>query len=463
MSDLTGYINSNLDRFIEELKAFLRIPSISADSAYNEQTRQCARHVADEMARIGLENVQVLETPGHPVVYADWLHAAGAPTVLIYGHYDVQPPDPLDLWTSPPFEPEVRNGDIYARGSIDDKGQVHLHMKAVEALMAAEGALPVNVKFIIEGEEEIGSPNLPPFLEAYRELLACDAVMISDTTMYDVDMPSITYGLRGLAYFELRVTGPDRDLHSGMFGGAVANPLNALCTMVAAMKDENGRITLPDFYNSVADVSPEERAELARLPYDAGDFARLVGATETTGEAGYTDIERLWARPTLDLCGIWGGYQGEGAKTVLPSKAGAKLSMRLVAHQQVEQVAEQLRRFVAEHTPAGVTVEVVELHGGPPALTPTDSAPVRASLRALKEAFGVDPYLIRSGGSIPIVADFDRVLGVPVVLMGFGLPDQNAHSPDEKMSLRNYHRGIASAALFLREYAVETRTGTSAV
>ncbi|MBS1914588.1 MAG: dipeptidase [Bacteroidetes bacterium] len=451
MSELLAYIESNGDRFVEELKAFLRIPSISADSGYNAETRRAAEYVADEARRIGLEHVQIIDTPGHPVVYADWLHAEGSPTVLIYGHYDVQPPDPLDLWTSPPFEPTVRGDSIYARGSIDDKGQVHMHLKSIEAWMKTAGRLPVNVKIIIEGEEEVGSPNLPPFLAAHRDLLACDAVMISDTTMYDYEMPSVTYGLRGLAYFELHVVGPDRDLHSGMFGGAVANPINALCDLIAKMKDENGRVQLPGFYDDVVDVSPEERAELARLPYDVEDFKKLLTIPETVGEAGYTDLERLWARPTLDVCGIWGGYQGEGAKTVLPSKAGAKVSMRLVAHQDYRTVGDQLRAFVAANMPPGCTVDVVELHGGPPALTPTDSVPVRAALAALEQAFGIKPFLIRSGGSIPIVADFDAQLGAPVVLMGFGLPDQNAHSPDEKMNLPNYHRGIKSAALFLEQ------------
>lgn len=449
--DILSYIDANAERYVEELKEFLRIPSISADSSYTIDTRRAAQFVADEARRIGLENVAIMETPGYPVVYADWLHADGAPTVLIYGHYDVQPPDPLELWTSPPFEPEIRGDDIYARGSIDDKGQVFMHLKSIEAWMRNGGRLPVNVKIIIEGEEEVGSPNLPPFLAAHRELLGCDAVMISDTTMYDYDMPSVTYGLRGLAYFELRVTGPDRDLHSGMFGGAVANPINALAEMIARMKDADGRIRLPGFYDDVIDVSPEERAELARLPYDVEDFKRLISIPAAVGEAGYTDLERLWARPTLDACGIWGGYQGEGAKTVLPSKAGAKISMRLVANQDYRKVGEQLRAFVAANTPPGVIVEVVELHGGPPALTPTDSVPVRAALAAMEQAFGTKPFLIRSGGSIPIVADFDEQLGAPVVLMGFGLPDQNAHSPNEKMNLKNYHRGIKSAALFLDE------------
>jgi acetylornithine deacetylase/succinyl-diaminopimelate desuccinylase-like protein len=456
-SETLQYIDSNQERFLEELKDFLRIPSISADPEYTAETRRAAEYVADEARRLGLDNVAIHDTPGHPVVYADWMKAPGKPTVLIYGHYDVQPVDPLELWTDPPFEPTVRGDEIYARGSIDDKGQVHMHMKAIEALISTRGELPVNVKLIIEGEEEVGSPNLVPFIEQQKDLLACDAVMISDTTMYDYDMPSVTYGLRGLAYFELHVVGPDRDLHSGMFGGAVANPINALCELIAAMKDEKGRIQLPGFYDDVIDVSSQERSELGRLPYNVDDFTKMIDIPETAGEAGYTDLERLWARPTLDVCGIWGGYQGEGAKTVLPSKAAAKVSMRLVANQDYTKIGDQLRAFVEAHKPAGVTVEVVELHGGPPALTPVDSLPVKAALSALEGAFGVKPFLIRSGGSIPVVADFERILGAPVVLMGFGLPDQNAHSPDEKMNLKNYYRGIKSAALFLDRFAEMAR------
>ncbi|MDB5036376.1 MAG: Acetylornithine deacetylase/Succinyl-diaminopimelate desuccinylase [Chlorobi bacterium] len=453
MNETLSYIDSNGERFVEELKDFLRIPSISANSTYDPETRRAAEFVAAEAVRIGLENVRILETAGHPVVYADWLHADGKPTVLIYGHYDVQPPEPLELWTNPPFEPTVEGDSIYARGSIDDKGQVFMHLKSLESLLATTGGLPANVKIIIEGEEEVGSPNLPPFLAAHKELLACDTVMISDTTMYDYEMPGITYGLRGLAYFELHVVGPDRDLHSGMFGGAVANPINALCELIAKMKDSAGRVQLPGFYDNVVDVSPKERAELERLPYSATDFCSMINIPITVGEAGYSDLERLWARPTLDVCGIWGGYQGEGAKTVLPSKAAAKISMRLVANQDYRKVADQLRAFIQEHKPSGVSIEVIELHGGPPALTPTDSVPVRAALRALETAFGTKPFLIRSGGSIPIVADFEEQLGAPVVLMGFGLPDQNAHSPNEKMNLSNYHRGIKSSALFLQEYS----------
>jgi len=454
MKETLEFIDSNENRFVEELKDFLRIPSISAQPEHTDDTRRAAEFVADEARRIGLENVRIMDTPGYPVVYADWLHAEGTPTVLIYGHYDVQPAEPLELWTSPPFEPTVRGDEIYARGSIDDKGQVYMHLKSLEALMKTLGGLPANVKLLIEGEEEVGSPNLTPFVADHREMLKCDAVMISDTTMYDYDMPSVTYGLRGLAYFELRVTGADRDLHSGMFGGAIANPINALCTMIGKMKNEDGRIMLPGFYDDVIDVSQPEREELARLPYDPQMYPNMLKVPTTTGEKGYTDLERLWARPTLDVCGIWGGYQGEGAKTVLPSKAGAKISMRLVADQSYEKVGGQFRQFVEENTPEGVTVEVVELHGGAPALTPVDSIPVQAALAALEQAFGTKPFLVRNGGSIPIVTDLERELDAPVVLMGFGLPDQNAHAPDEKMNLKNYHRGIKSAALFLKEMSI---------
>lgn len=453
MDETIKYIDDNAERFVEELKDFLRIPSISADPAFTADVRRAAEYVADEARRVGLENVEIFDTPGHPIVCADWLHAPGMPTVLIYGHYDVQPVDPLNLWTSPPFEPVVKGDEIFARGSVDDKGQVHMHFKSLEAIMRTRGAFPVNVKVIIEGEEEVGSPNLEPFIAAHRDLLECDTVMVSDTTMYDYEMPSLTYGLRGLAYFELHVTGAKGDLHSGLFGGAVANPINALCELIASMKDENGHITIPGFYDDAIDVSADERAELGRLPYNVEDIKSMLGITATVGESGYTDLERLWARPTLDVCGIWGGYQGEGAKTVLPSKAGAKVSMRLVPNQDFEKINRLFSDFIEKNAPEGVTVEVVWLHGGKPAMTPVDSPPMRAALAALERAFGTRPFLIRSGGSIPVVADFEAHLRAPVVLMGFGLPDQNAHAPDEKMNLRNYHRGIKSAALFLDEYS----------
>jgi acetylornithine deacetylase/succinyl-diaminopimelate desuccinylase-like protein len=453
MDQTIRYIDDNAERFVDELKEFLRIPSISADPAYTADVRRAAEYVADEARSVGLENVRIFDTPGHPIVYADWLHAPGKPTVLIYGHYDVQPVDPLELWSSPPFEPVVRGDEIYARGSVDDKGQVHMHFKSLEAIIRTRGAFPVNIKVIIEGEEEVGSPNLAPFIAEHKELLGCDTVMVSDTTMYDYEMPSLTYGLRGLAYFEVHVTGAKGDLHSGLFGGAVANPINALCDLIAKMKDENNRITIPGFYDDAIDVSAQEREELGRLPYNVEDIKKMLDIPGTVGEAGYTDLERLWARPTLDVCGIWGGYQGEGAKTVLPSKASAKISMRLVPNQSFEKVNELFSKFVEANAPEGVRVEVVYLHGGQPAMTPVDAPPMRAALTALERAFGTRPFLIRSGGSIPVVADFEEHLRAPVVLMGFGLPDQNAHAPNEKMNLRNYHRGIKSAALFLEEYS----------
>ncbi len=446
-------IDQDLEHSLAELKEFLRIPSVSANTHYRDDVRRAAEWVRNAAENAGLENATVMETEGHPVVYADWTHAHTAPTVLIYGHYDVQPPEPLDLWTSPPFEPEIRDGNIYARGSVDDKGQVHLHLKGIDALLKIAGKLPVNVKLIIEGEEEIGSPNLVSFVEENADLLACDAIVISDTPMYNYDMPSITYGLRGMAYFQINVRGANTDLHSGMFGGAVANPINVLAGLIAGMKDENNKITLPGFYDSVLDVTAEERESLGRLPYSEEEFEKMIDIPDTVGESGYTDLERLWARPTLDVCGIWGGYQGEGAKTVLPAEAHAKVSMRLVANQDPETVAEQMSAYLQEAAPAGVTVELEDLHGGLPALTPTDTPVVQAGLAALRDAFGSEPYLIRNGGSIPIVTDLEQILGSPVLLMGFGLPDQNAHAPDEKMNVANYHRGIKSSALFLQHYA----------
>lgn len=448
-------IEENEEGALADLFEFLRIPSISADSAYTDDVRRCAAWVRSAAESAGLENARIIETDGHPIVYADWTHAHSAPTLLIYGHYDVQPAEPLDLWTSPAFEPEVRDGEIYARGAVDDKGQVHLHMKAIENWLTTHGALPVNVKLLIEGEEEVGSPNLAPFVRENRDLLACDAVMISDTPMHDRGMPSITYGLRGMAYFELHVRGADRDLHSGMFGGIVANPINVLSDLIAGMKDDNNRITLPGFYDSVVPVSDEERSRLADLPYDIEQIRSMIDIPGTVGEVGYTDLERLWARPTLDVCGIWGGYQGEGAKTVLPSRAGAKISMRLVANQTPGEVEAALRAYLSDASPEGVTVELVPLHGGPPALVDPDSAAVRAGLAALGEAFGTEARLIRNGGSIPIVADFAEHLEAPVVLMGFGLPDQNAHAPDEKMDLSNYRLGTKAAALYLDRFLDE--------
>ena len=449
MSTLISFIDSNKARYEDELKAFLRIPSISTSPEHKDEVRRCAEFVANELKRIGLQNVGIYETAGHPVVYGERLDGgAGAPTVLFYGHYDVQPVDPLDLWTNPPFEPTIKGDNIYARGSVDDKGQVWLQLKAIEAHLRTNGALPVNVKVMIEGEEEIGSPNLDKFLTDHKELLACDTVLVSDTPMFGYDQPSLCYGLRGLCYMQVEVTGPNRDLHSGFFGGAVENPINALAVMISKLKDEKGKILIDGFYDNVVAITDRERAEFAKLPYDRKAFMADLETDATPGEEGYSELERMWARPTLDCNGIWGGFQGEGAKTVLPSKAYAKISMRLVPGQSPEEIGKKFEAYIHKIKPAGVKVNVIDLHGGMPAMTPIDSRGMTAARKALHEVFGKEPFLTREGGSIPIVNSFSSILGAPTVLMGFGLPDQDAHSPNEKMNLNNFHRGIKCGALF---------------
>lgn len=446
---ILDFIDQNKSRYEDELKAFLRIPSISTSPEHTSEVRHCAEFVADELKRIGLQNVGIYETAGHPVVFGERLDGgAGAPTVLFYGHYDVQPVDPLDLWTNPPFEPTIKGDNIYARGSVDDKGQVWLQLKAIEAHLRTNGALPVNVKVMIEGEEEIGSPNLDKFLTDHKDLLACDTVLVSDTPMFGYDQPSLCYGLRGLCYMQVEMTGPNRDLHSGFFGGAVENPINALAVMISKLKDEKGKILIDGFYDNVVAITDRERAEFAKLPYDRKAFMADLETDATPGEEGYSELERMWARPTLDCNGIWGGFQGEGAKTVLPSKAYAKISMRLVPGQSPEEIAKKFEAYINKIKPAGVKVNVIDLHGGMPAMTPIDSRGMTAARKALHEVFGKEPFLTREGGSIPIVNSFSSILGAPTVLMGFGLPDQDAHSPNEKMNLNNFHRGIKCGALF---------------
>jgi acetylornithine deacetylase/succinyl-diaminopimelate desuccinylase-like protein len=449
MADIISFIDNNKSRYEEELKDFLRIPSISTSPDHRAEVRRCAEFVRDELSRIGLNNVKVYETAGHPVVFGERLDGGkDAQTVLFYGHYDVQPVDPLDLWTNPPFEPTIIGDNIYARGSVDDKGQVWMQLKAIEAHLRTGGALPVNVKVIIEGEEEIGSPNLEKFLSDHKDLLSCDTVLISDTPMFGYDQPSLCYGLRGLCYMQVEVTGPNRDLHSGFFGGAVENPINALAVMISKLKDSKGRIMIDGFYGNVLPISETERKEYLRLPFDRIAFMKDLGTDATPGEEGYAELERMWARPTLDCNGIWGGFTGEGAKTVLPSKAYAKISMRLVPNQTPEEIAKKFEDFFNKIKPAGVTIRVIDLHGGMPAMTPIDSLGMTAARKAMKEVFGKEPFLTREGGSIPIVNSFSQILGAPSVLMGFGLPDQNAHSPNEKMNLNNFHRGVKCGALF---------------
>ncbi|MBL7999665.1 MAG: dipeptidase [Candidatus Kapabacteria bacterium] len=452
MSHLLDYISANAQRFESELMELLAIPSISTEPENAPDVRRCAEWLSSHLTAIGLQNVKVFPTKGHPIVYADWLDAgADKPTILFYGHYDVQPVDPLNLWTNPPFEPTVRDGKVFARGATDDKGQVFLHVKCLEAWLATHGSLPVNVKLLIEGEEEIGSANLEGFLEEHKQMLACDSVVISDTSMYRKGQPSIVYGLRGLCYMEVHVQGPNRDLHSGSFGGAVQNPLNALAHIIAKLKDENGRIQIPGFYDDVIELTAEDHTQFAALDFDEGDYKRAVDVDDLGGEPDYTPLERLGARPTLDVNGFIGGFTGTGAKTVLPAKASAKISMRLVANQNTDDIAAKFTDYVQKVAPKGVRVTVENHHGANPVLVPRDGFAVQAAVRALERAFGKTPVFTREGGSIPITLLFSTILNAPTVLMGFGLNSENAHSPDEHFDLENFHLGIKASALFYEE------------
>ena len=448
--DVLNRIDAEKERYLDELKDFLRIPSVSTDPAYDEDVSRCADFVAERMAEAGLDTRRI-ETDGHPLVYGEWTGAEGQPTILFYGHYDVQPPDPLDLWTNPPFEPTVDGDLLLARGATDDKGQSYTHVKAVGAMLAERGSLPVNVKFLFEGEEESGGEAIEKYVsEDGGATLGCDAVVISDSSMYAPGQPSIVSGLRGMAYLELKVTGPNRDLHSGSFGGAVANPANALASILASLLDPaTGRVAIPGFYDAVLDVSGEEREEAEALPFDEEDYKRDLELPAVAGEEGYTTRERTSIRPTCDVNGIFGGYQGAGAKTVLPSWAGAKVSMRLVPKQDPETIARLFTEHVRSVAPEGVTVEVTDLHGGPPVLVDTDGPVVEAAMAALEETWGKRPVRVREGGSIPIVSTFSSVLEVPVVLMGFGLSDDNLHSPNEKFNISHFYNGIRTVARML--------------
>lgn len=446
------YIDRNRQRFQDELFEFLRIPSVSAVTESKEDTRRAATWLADKMKSAGLE-VSVHETDGHPIVLGEWRKAgADAPTVLIYGHYDVQPAEPLELWTSPPFEPTIRDGRIYARGSVDDKGQLYLHVKSLEAHLAVNGKLPVNVIVIAEGEEEVGSENLMPFVREHRDRLACDAIVISDTTMVGPGMPTIGASLRGLAYFEIRVQGPGQDLHSGSYGGAVLNPATALARIIASFHDENEHITIDGFYD---DVDPAEtfRANMKRVPHDADEFLKETGAPVAWGEKGYSTVERTWVRPTCEVNGLLSGYTAEGSKTVLPAKAMAKVSCRLVPDQDPKKIAKLFEAHVRKVAPAGVKVEIIEMHGGRPWRARLEGKLVEAGARALKSAWGKDVIYAGEGGSIPIVPEFEEVLGAPAILLGFGLPGENAHAPDEWFSIENYELGTKAMAQLLFELA----------
>jgi len=450
-SDLNEFFDANDSRIRDELFEFLRIPSVSAVSEHDGDVIKAAEWLKRSLQQAGLTGT-IYQTPGHPVVIGEWRGAPGAPTVLVYGHYDVQPAEPLDLWTSPPFEPTIRNGNIYARGSVDDKGQLFLHVKALEAHLKTRGKLPVNVVLIAEGEEEVGSDNLEQFVEAKKDLLACEAVVISDSTMFAPGQPSILSSLRGLAYFEINVKGPSVDLHSGAYGGAVANPATALAKIVASLHDENGHVAIEGFYDSVREWPAEVRKQMSELPFEEDTFLKETGSPETGGEKGFTTLERLWTRPTCEVNGLLSGYVGEGAKTVLPSKAMAKVSCRLVPDQTPNEIIKAMEAHVAKVTPKGVTATVKYLHGGKPWRAELKGPLYDAARRALATAFAKEPVIVGEGGSIPVVGDFERVLGVPVLLVGFGLPGENAHAPDEWMSEENFRIGMRAMAVFWDEY-----------
>jgi acetylornithine deacetylase/succinyl-diaminopimelate desuccinylase-like protein len=448
MKEVAQYLEANADRFVEDLKALLRIPSVSADSAYRKDVRRAADFVKQQLAQAGLET-EIHETEGNPIVCASWQGAEGQPTALVYGHYDVKPPDPLDEWQTPPFEPDVRDGKIFARGATDDKGQMLTHIKSVEAWMKQHGKLPINVKFLIEGEEEIGGDNLDIFLNKHKEQLACDVVVVSDTSQYAPGQPAITYGLRGNFGCEVTLRGPKQDLHSGMFGGSVANPANALARMLAAIHDDQGRVQVPSFYDDVQALTDEERKQFANLPFDEASFLKKLGLREAFGETGFTTLERRWARPTCEINGLLSGYTGEGPKTIVPAKAMAKISCRLVPNQHPDKLLQALHDFLKSKLTPGLKMEFKLNRGGPGLVFATDSPYMQAARKAIEFAFGTPPVMIREGGSIPVVSAFRQILGVDTLLLGWGQDTDNLHSPNEHFTLADFHRGIkASAALW---------------
>jgi acetylornithine deacetylase/succinyl-diaminopimelate desuccinylase-like protein len=452
--NLTEYIDSKRDENLSELKEFLRIPSVSTKSENKPDVERAAAWVAGKLRGAGLENIEIVPTKMHPLVYGESLRAPGKPTVLFYGHYDVQPAEPLELWTSPAFEPTVRDGNLFGRGTADDKGQVHIHLKALEALLKTSGTLPLNVKVMIEGEEEVGSVNLWEFVQKNRERLKADALVVSDTSMLAKGVPSITYGLRGLNYYQIELTGPAQDLHSGVFGGAVPNPLTILCETIAKLHDKNFRVTVPGFYDDVATLSKKERKALNGLPWKEKEFRKTVGAPGLDGEKGFTIVERLWTRPTLEVNGIWGGYMGEGAKTVIPSKAYAKISTRLVPKQEPAKIAKLVEKHIRKLLPKSVACKFEVLSTGKPWVAPYSNPIFQKAIHALESGFGKKAVFIREGGSIPFVTQMHDTFKVPCVLMGFGLPDENAHAPDEHIALENYFGGIKAVALFYQQLAV---------
>ena len=453
MEKILSYIKNNQEKYVEELTSFLRIPSISTSEENKNDMQTAAKFVADKLKIAGLKTVEIHQTAGHPIVYAEWMDAPDKPTVLFYGHYDVQPVDPVELWHSPPFEPVIKDDKIYARGATDDKGQLYIHIKSVEAWLSQVGKLPVNVKFLIEGEEEIGSPNLAPFIIANKNKLKCDSVLVSDTSLFAPGLPTITYGLRGLSYVEIEVTGPNRDLHSGAFGGAVPNPINVLAEIISKLHDKNGKINIDNFYADVIPLTKKERESFQKLKFSEKDFAKNLELTQLEGEKGYSTLERIWARPTLDCNGIWGGFTGKGAKTVIPSRAYAKISMRLVANQDPKKITKLIKNHILKLAPKSVKVKVSELHGGYPVITPLDHKATLAAAKAMEKAFGKKTVFIREGGSIPVIATFATQLKAPSVLMGLGLNTENLHSPNEHFHLKHFNLGILSSAIFLDEYS----------
>ncbi len=454
MSQATNlFVEQNKPRLLDELKTFLRIPSVSTLPEHVPDVQRAAQFVADSMKSAGLENIEIISTAKHPLVYADWLHAPGKPTVLCYGHYDVQPPDPLNEWISPPFEPEVRDGNLYARGSADDKGQMYMHIKAVEALLATTGTLPVNLKFLIEGEEEVGGESVAKFVAENPARLKADVALVSDTELFAEGLPTLCIGLRGLIYTEIEARGPSRDLHSGMYGGAAPNAVFGLVELLAKLKDANGRIQIPGMYDDVAPPTPAEKRSWEHLPFDEKEFlSHEVGASQLTGEPGYPVLERVWARPTLEVHGIAGGFTAAGAKTVIPARATAKVSMRMVPNQDPEKIIAAYKKFVAENTPAGIQTEVRVLSWGPAIMVNPDHPAIHVAAQSFRDILGKETVFIRSGGSIPIVGDFAKHLGIPTILMGFGLPDDGLHSPNEKYKVANYYAGIMTIAHFFEQY-----------
>jgi acetylornithine deacetylase/succinyl-diaminopimelate desuccinylase-like protein len=453
MNDIKKFIESNKEQILSDLFELIRIPSVSSKAEHKDDMYKAASWIREHLLKKGVDKAEVMKTKGHPVVYAEKIIDTTLPTVLVYGHYDVQPAEPLDLWKSPPFEPEVRDGKIYARGADDDKGQFYMHIAAFEYLLKTE-QLPCNVKFMIEGEEEIGSPSLGRFMETHRELLAADVILVSDTSMLGPDIPSITTGLRGLSYVEVHVTGPNRDLHSGLYGGAVANPLNVLCKLIGSLTDDDGKITVKGFYDDVEVLSKEERAEMARAPFDEDAYKKELDIEEVFGEKGYSTLERTGIRPSLDVNGIWGGHTEKGAKTILPSTAHAKISMRLVPHQDSNKITEVFKQHFLSIAPKHVKVEVDFLHGGEGYVSPTNTIEYQAASIAYETTFGKKPIPVRSGGSIPIISLFEKVLGIKSILMGFGLESDAIHSPNESYPLAQFFKGIETIPHFYTNYVI---------